>query len=278
MTDDINGTVITLSELVASSSETLYAVVYVLTSDRDAAQPVPPALGADGLLGNLSPALLSIGRALHGPSMPDVCPAAAIGHLDQAVDMIGRAGTAITTAREAMAAGGQRAGPAREFPGTVTPRQTSPSGPGANPPRPVTDHDVNGTAMALSELVASSSETLYKVQHGLSGRGPGRPVADVPGAADLLDQLSRAVVFIRGTIVGSSIPEVCPAAVTPYLHQAADHLNDAFKAIRKAAIATGVGFPSRDFPAALAPRAGTDAAAPPRASRQAGPPAARRTP
>ncbi len=290
MTDDINGTVITLSELVASSSETLYSLVYGLTFAHDAAQPVPPALGADGLLRNLGPALVYIGRTIHGSSMPDVCPAAAMARLDQAAGMIGWAATAIEKAVYVMPARDGQAPPSRDFPSAATTRPARASGPGTHPEGFGAGHDVNSAAISLSELVASSAEALSKVQHGLHERGPGGPVADVSGAVDLLDQLSRAVVYIRGTIVGSSTPDVCPADAAPHLHQAADLLGDGFTAIRKAEKATRAGGRSarhsRDFPEALAPRSPGRAARSPRATGQAiravgtGPPGGRerRTP
>jgi hypothetical protein len=266
MTDGINGTVITLSELVASSSETLYSLAYGLTFARDTAQPVPPAFGAGGLLHNLSPALVYIGRTIRGSSLPDVCPATAVARLDHAEGMIGWAATAIGKAVYVMPARGRQAPPSLEFPNTVTTRQAR------HPEGPVVSHDVNGAAIWLSELVASSAEALYRVQHGLNERGPGRPVADVSGAVDLLDQLSRAIVYIRGTIVGSSQPDVCPADAVPHLNQAADLLTDGFTAIRKAEKATRAGGPrtrhSRDFPAALAPPDPARAARSPRATGQ----------
>lgn len=200
MSEEIHGTVMTLSALVASSSETLYGVHHGLTFLRGPDEHDSPSHKA--MLGNLNAALLSIGRTITGPSMPDVFPwAAALGALDVTAEMISRAAGATLDAGKAIDARGP--------------------------------HDLNSARVALSELVASSAETLCGVQHGHSVRGPGRPVADLIGAADLLDKLSVSLTCIRWTIAMSSMPDVSPPAAMPHLHRAEHLIGQAAAALEK---------------------------------------------
>ena len=268
MSKEINGTVMTLSALVESSSETLYRVHHGLNFLRGPDQHDSPSHPA--LLGNVSSALLSIGRTITGSSMPHVFPsAAAMGALGVTAEMINQAAGALQDAGKAIDGRGQQ-GHRPEFPGMATAAEANAFMGG----------DISGTVVALSELVASSSETLCRVQHGHSERGPGQPVTDLLGAADMLDKLSASLTYIGWTIDMSSMPDVSPPAAMPHLHRADHLIGQAATALEKLGkFARTKGQQPRrslDFPVVVAPHVPGSGAATHRVPGL-GQPAARRT-
>jgi hypothetical protein len=279
MTYEINGTVMSLSALIASSSETLDRVLQELGTalSREAALDVPPPPGAALLLDNLRAALSSIGPVLNGSSMLNVCPPTAAEYLDEAAHMI--AGAAMATGKARTAIAGQQA-PLHVFPATAGP--VSPSQPGRNPEDPVMADDINSAAGPLSELIAASSRALYRIQYGLNRRGPGHPVADTLGAADMLDRLSSGLTYIARAINDSCMPGSWPFTARPHLDDAANLSGRALVRIRKAHKAIAGpdqrGRPLVDFPGTVASRGQGRPMAPRRAAGQVSRPPAGRAP
>lgn len=275
MSYEINGTVQTLSALVASSAETLHQVHRGLTVGRDPYEAIPAALGA-GLLGNLGPAIGFIGRTIDAPCMARVCPADATADLTRAKDALGRAAWYIKQATLALDGENQPDPLSRVTTHDAAERLAGdlqgPAGAG----------DINDTAMSVSALVMSSAESLYRVQHGLNTQGPGRPVAHLLTAGDLLDNLGQALGHISVVVYRSASPDVCLAAARPHLRLAVENIKFASgssKVARAKAVA-GVqpGLPSCDFPFTVPAGAAALADAPRRTAGHASRAAVRRTP
>lgn len=275
MSYEINGTVQTLSALVASSAETLHQVHGSLAVGRDPYEAIPAALGV-GLLGDLGPAIVFIGGTIDAPCMARVCPADATADLTRAKDALGRAAWYIKQAKVALDGGNQPDSLSRatthDAGGRLAGYLQGPAGAG----------DLRDAAISVSALVVSSAESLYRVQHGLNAQGPGRPVAHLRTAGDLLDNLGQALGHISVVVYRSASPDVCLAAARPHLRLAVENIKFASGSSKvartKADAGVQPGLPSCDYPFTVTTGAAALAGAPRRTAGHASRAAARRTP
>jgi hypothetical protein len=283
MNGEMNGTVSSFSALLASSAETLYRLQHGLTFDRDPTQPIiPAATDTAELLDSLRPAVLFIGRTLQGSSIPDVCPAPAAGKLLQAVRELSLAVRHIDKASKALSIGNQQSRRPREIPSPVTPQHPGSARPAKQAKAPVAPGDINSTVKSLSALVASASESLYMVQHGLHERGPGQPITNVLAARDLLGKLRLGLTHIGRVLGICTNPSICPAAALPDVRHAVDMIERAARTINKAGKALDTGSQQGrrplEFPDAVTPDATASGSTSRRALGPASRTAARRRP